>query len=419
MSRRRPAALALAAAALMLALPASAAGRDCPAEIRAPYALVLEASTGAVACERGADTRRPVGSAVKLMTALVTLEEAELDDTFRASSYRPAQAESRVGLMPGERMTVRYLLNGLLVASGNDAAMTLAEGVAGSERAFVRLMNRRARELGLENTRYGNPIGLDEAGAYSSARDLAELALHLRRTRPFFRRVVDQPRVTLTSGAQPRTLANRNTLVAAADWVNGVKTGYTQQAGDVLVGSGRLRRVQVVSAVLDEPSKALRNADTLALLSFGSRQFQRVLAAPAGTSLGVRTPIRYRPGAELELVVGRNALRTVVPRGRRDLVTIRPVSWPPQVAGPIARGQELGRADVLRDGRRIASVPLVAAGAVPEAGFVQRTKSWFTRPLAVVLAFAVLGGTVLLARRRRRPRGPGAIRRARDEARVA
>ena len=416
MSGTRRAALALAAAALLLALPASAAARDCPADVKAPYAFALEASTGEVACERGADMRRPVGSAVKLMTALVTLERAELDDTFRASSYRPAPAESQIGLQPGERMTVRDLLSGLLVASGNDAAMTLAEGVAGSERAFVRLMNRRARELGLENTRYGNPIGLDEAGAYSSARDLAELALHLRRTRPFFRRVVDQPRVTLTSGAQTRTLANRNTLVAGVDWVNGVKTGYTQQAGDVLVGSGRLRRVQVVSAVLDEPSKAQRNADTLALLGFGTRQFQRVLAAPTGTSLGVRTPIRYRPGAELELVVGRNALRTVVPRGQRELVSVRPVSWPPQVAGPIARGEELGRADVLRDGRRIASVPLVAAGAVPEAGFVQRTKSWFTRPLAVVLAFAVLGGTVLLARRRRRPR---ATRRARDEARVA
>jgi D-alanyl-D-alanine carboxypeptidase (penicillin-binding protein 5/6) len=417
-SRPRAAAIALAVAALLLALPASAAARDCPAEIRAPSAVVLEQSTGEVACERGADARRPVGSAVKLMTALITLERAQLDDTFRASDYRPAPAESRVGLVPGERMTVRDLLSGLLVASGNDAAMTLAEGVAGSERAFVRLMNRRARELGLENTRYGNPIGLDEAGAYSSARDLATLALHLRHTRPFFRRVVDQPRVTLTSGAQPRTLSTRNTLVSGIDWVNGVKTGYTQQAGDVLVGSGRRRRVQVISAVLDEPSKAARNADTLALLSFGTRQFSRIAVAPAGTRVGVRVPIRYRPGAELELVVGRNGERTVIPRGRRDLVTIEPGRPPAEVEGPIAEGEELARAVVLRDGRPIATVPLVASGPVPEAGLAQRTKSWFTKPAAVVLAFAVLGGTVLLARRRRRPRGPDS-RRSRDEARVA
>jgi D-alanyl-D-alanine carboxypeptidase (penicillin-binding protein 5/6) len=417
-SRAPVVAIALAIASLLLVVPADAAARDCPAEVRAPYAFVLEASTGEVACERGADARRPVGSTVKLMTALVTLERAEMTDVFRASDYRPAPAESRIGLMPGERMTVRDLLSGLLVASGNDAAMTLAEGVAGSERAFVRLMNRRARELGLENTRYANPIGLDEAGAYSSARDLATLALYLRRTRPFFRRIVDQPRVTLTSGAQTRTLANRNTLVTGTDWVNGVKTGYTQQAGDVLVGSGRRRGIQVVSAVLDEPSKTTRNNDTLILLDFGTRRFQRVLAAPTGTHLGVRVPIRYRPGAELELVVGRNGRRTVIPRGQRELLTVRPASWPAQVQGPIADGQELGRADVLRDGQRIGSVPLVAAGAVPEADLAQRTKSWFTRPLAVVLAFAVLGGTVLLARRHRRPRGPG-TRRARDKARVA
>jgi D-alanyl-D-alanine carboxypeptidase (penicillin-binding protein 5/6) len=411
-------AIALAVASLLLVVPANAAARDCPAEVKAPYALVMEASTGEVACERGADARRPVGSTVKLMTALVTLERADLDEVFRASDYRPAPAESRIGLMPGERMTVRDLLSGLLVASGNDAAMTLAEGVAGSERAFVRLMNRRARELGLENTRYANPIGLDEAGAYSSARDLATLALYLRRTRPLFRRVVDQPRVTLTTGAQTRTLANRNTLVGGTDWVNGVKTGYTQQAGDVLVGSGRRRDIQVVSAVLDEPSKTTRNTDTLLLLDFGARRFQRVAVAPAGTHLGVWAPIRYRPGARLELVVGRNGQRTVIPRGQRDLITIRPADTPKEVQGPIADGQQLGHADVLRDGQRIGSVPLVAAGAVPEADLAQRTRSWFTRPLAVVLAFAVLGGTVLLARRRRRPRGPG-TRRSRDRAGVA
>ena len=123
-------------------------------------------------------------------------------------------------------------------------------------------------------------------------------------------------------------------------------------------------------------------------------------------------------GAELELVVGRNGERTVIPRGRRDLVTIEPGRPPAEVEGPIAEGEELARAVVLRDGRPIATVPLVASGPVPEAGLAQRTKSWFTKPAAVVLAFAVLGGTVLLARRRRRPRGPDS-RRSRDEARVA
>ena len=410
---RRTAAL-LAAVACMLVLPGVAAARDCPDSVGAQNAIVLEVSTGEVACERAADARRPVGSAVKLMTALLTLERAELDDTFRASDYRPASVESQIGLLPGERMSVRDLLQGLLAESGNDAAMALAEGVAGSERAFVRLMNRRARELELTNTRYRNPIGLDEPGAYSSARDLVKLATYLR-TKPFFRRTVNQAEVTLTTGVRQRTFDNRNRLVAQVPWVNGVKTGHTSQAGDVLVGSGRQRGIQVVSAVLGTPSEAARDADSLRLLTFGRRAFQRITAARPGSSVGVSVPIRYLRGAELELVVGPNGERTVVRRGERDSVTIEATRYPSEVQGPIAYGQELGEADVLQDGRRIATVSLVAATEVPAADLAERTKSWFTRPIAVVLAFAVLGGTVLVARRRRRPRGP----RPRREARTA
>jgi D-alanyl-D-alanine carboxypeptidase (penicillin-binding protein 5/6) len=409
-------AVALAAAATF-AMPASAQARDCPSSVQAPSAIVIEVSTGVVACERGADAERPVGSTVKLMTALITLERADLDDVYRAPDYHAAAAESLVGLQPGERMKVRDLLRGLLITSGNDAAETLARGVAGSEGAFVRLMNRRASQLGLEHTHYANPIGLDAPDAHSSARDLVELARYLR-TKPFFRRTVKQASIKLESGAVPRSFNNRNTLVRNVPWVNGVKTGHTSQAGQVLVGSGRQHGIQVISAVLDEPSTAARDEDTVKMLRFGMSQFQRISAAPAGMKVGVSVPIRYRRGAELQLVVGPNGERTVVPKHRRDLVTIHARRFPSQVAGPIAFGQQLGDADVMQDGRKIATVPLVASGEVPPAGLAQRTKSWFTTPIGVILAFAVLSCTVLLARSRRRPRGPGS-RRAREEAGVA
>jgi serine-type D-Ala-D-Ala carboxypeptidase (penicillin-binding protein 5/6) len=415
-TRPRLIAAALAAVAAF-AVPASAQARDCPSSVQAPSAIVLEVSTGVVACERAADAERPVGSTVKLMTALLTLERADLDDTYRAPAYHAAAAESLVGLQPGERMKVRDLLRGMLITSGNDAAETLALGVGGSERAFVRLMNQRARQLGLEHTHYENPIGLDAPGAYSSARDLVELARFLR-TKPFFRRTVKQAAVDLDSGAMPRHFNNRNTLVRDVSWINGVKTGHTQGAGEVLVGSGRQRGIQVISAVLDEQDKTVRNEDTVKVLRFGMSRFQRISAAPVGTKVGVSVPIRYRRGAELQLVVGPNGERTVVPKHQRDLVTIHARRFPSQVAGPIAFGQQLGEADVMQDGRKIATVPLVASGEVPPAGLAQRTKSWFTTPLGVILAFAVLSGTVLLARSRRRPRGPGS-RRAREEAGVA
>src|SRR3954471_14141132 len=154
-------------AALMLALalstPASAQAAkaaDCAAAAKAPSAIVVEVSTGTVACAREADEERPIGSTTKLMTALLVLEEAKLSDMFRASSYRPSPIESQIGLRPGEKMKVSDLMRGLLLESGNDAAMALAQGVAGSEKAFVRQMNRRARELGLAHTHFDNPIGL-------------------------------------------------------------------------------------------------------------------------------------------------------------------------------------------------------------------------------------------------------------------
>jgi serine-type D-Ala-D-Ala carboxypeptidase (penicillin-binding protein 5/6) len=411
---------AAVAAAAALAAPASAQARDCPASVQAANAIVLEVSTGIVACERAADTERPVGSTVKLMTALLTLERADLNDTYRAVPYHGITGESLIYLQPGERMSVDDLLRGLLIRSGNDAAATLAKGVAGSERAFVRLMNQRARQLGLEHTHYENPIGLDAPGAHSSARDLVKLTQFLR-SKPFFRRTVKQSRVTLTTGGVTRTRDNRNTLIPAVPWVNGVKTGHTQEAGYVLVGSGRQRGIQVISAVLGEPSESARDEDTVRLMRFGMGAFQRITAAPTGASVGndgISVPIRYRRGAELELVIGANGERTVVPKHRRNLVTIQARRFPSQVEGPIASGAKLGEADVMQDGRKIATVPLVASGEVPAAGLAQRTKSWFTTPLGVILAFAVLSGTVLLARNRRRPRGPGR-RRAREEAGVA
>jgi D-alanyl-D-alanine carboxypeptidase (penicillin-binding protein 5/6) len=415
--RARAATAALAVLAALLAAPAAhgASAPACPPEVVAPSAIVIEVSTGSIACARAPETRRPIASTTKLMTALLTLERAKLGETFRTSSYRPSAAESVVGLLPGERMKVRDLLKGLLAQSGNDAAMALASGVAGSERAFVRLMNKRAKQLGLADTHYENPIGLDAPGNYSSAHDLVRLALVLR-TNPFFRSVVDSPQVTLTSGDHPRTFRNRNTLVRNVSWVNGVKTGHTRDAGYVLVGSARRHRVQVLSAVLGTTGYGPRDAQSLALLRTGLAAFQNITAVRAGQHVpGVaRVPIKYRPGAGLALVAGRK-LRTIVPHGKRDTVVLQPLKVPDEVAGPITRGQVLGSFLVLRAGKRVGTVPLVAAESIPEASFGQRTKAWFTRPLAVVLAFAVLGGTVLLARRR--STRPG--RRSRREATAA
>jgi D-alanyl-D-alanine carboxypeptidase (penicillin-binding protein 5/6) len=395
------AAIALALAALaLLAPPRAAAGARvpaCPAAVGAPSAIVVEVSSDTVACARAPDRRRPIASTTKLMTALLTLERARLGAVFRAARYRALPAESRIGLLPGERMKVADLLRGLLVESANDAAETLAEGVAGSRRAFVRAMNQRARKLGLRGTHYANPVGLDQRGNYSTARDLVTLAIVLRTNR-FFKRTVDRPQVTLRSGYRPRTFANRNDLVRRYPWVNGVKTGHTRAAGYVLVGSAYRHGVQLVSAVLGTPSEAARDADTLRLFAYAFRRFERVRAITRGQALA-SVAIRYRPGARLRLVAART-VRRIVPRGDRAAVAVRAVA-PTEVRGPLRRGQPLGRAEVRQGGRLVATVPLLAVQAVPRADVVQRTKSWLAHPGVLLVMAAAVTGSVVLARRRR------------------
>src|SRR4029077_14441342 len=180
--------------------------------------------------------------------------------------------ESVIGLRAGERMKVSDLVRGLLVASANDAAATLAVDVAGSRKKFVKLMNEQARKLGLPHTHYANPVGLDEPGNYSTVADLIKLALVLRR-HAFFRETTNLGHVTLQSGDHPRPLTNVNALLNKVAYVNGVKTGHTQDAGYCLVGSATRDGITVVSAVLGDPSEAARDSDTLALLRYGLAQY--------------------------------------------------------------------------------------------------------------------------------------------------
>ena len=395
MTRRLAPAVALA---VLLALAPATRAATPPPPISAPSALVVEGSTADVAYAKQPDRRRAIASATKLMTALLTLERTRPSMMYRAVRYRALPAESQIELRPGERMTVADLLRGMLIESANDAAATLAQRIAGSEGAFVRAMNERAQKLGLRSTHYANPIGLDDPDNYSTARDLVRLTLRLRAF-DFFRRTVAREQVTLRTGDHPRTLENRNGLVRLRD-VTGVKTGHTQQAGYVLIGSARMRGVTLISAVLGAPSVAAREADTRKLFAWAFKLYRRVRPIAPDAVLA-RAPIRFRRGAELALVVGDTSRRFVIRRSQH--LRRCGLHTPADVTGPIRRGQTLGKVDVCLGKRRIATLPVVASADVPEAGLAVRTKDWFTRPWSLgLVVLAALGCTVALARVRRR-----------------
>lgn len=373
--------------ALMLAPAALAA--DPPA-IEAPAAIVVEATTGDVAYEKEADTRRAIASTTKLMTALVVLEAGELDKVVRAPAYDGLAVETVLGLAPGEEMTRADLLRGLLLASANDVAAALAKDVGGNVGSFVRLMNRRAQELGLDNTHFANPIGLDEPGNYSTARDLATLARELRQSR-FFRRTVDATSFTLRSGAVSRTPTNRNELIHEYGWVNGIKTGTTQQAGYVLVASGVKRDVPIITVVLGAESEEQRDDQSVALLNYGFSQYRVKRPVVEGNRYAT-IPIEHRAGAELPMVATRT-IRRVVPIGAELEKQVR---VPEEVAGPIDYGERIGEIIVTHDGEQVAVVPLTAALEVPAAGFGRRTQDFLTQPwmLLVLGALLVVGSLV-------------------------
>jgi serine-type D-Ala-D-Ala carboxypeptidase (penicillin-binding protein 5/6) len=386
----------VAGAVLAAAAPGGAvapgAAVAAPAPPRVPTAdaaIVVDARDGTVMFAKHPDEERSIASTTKLMTALLSLEEARPNEVFTAPAYSAAPAESRINLRAGERMTVEDLLEALLLESANDAAVALAENVSGSRDAFVEEMNDRAEELGLDHTSYANPIGLDEAGNYSSARDLATLASLLLR-KPRFARIVDMPKATLESGARPRVVANRNDLVAAYPWVSGVKTGYTLNAGNVLVGSAqRGPRARVVSVVLGEPTETARNQDTLTLLRWGLDRFSRVKVVDDGRALA-SADIKYRD-EKARLVPRRDVSLTI----RDGMKLRRRVNAPEEIEGPMEAGERVGTVTVLVDGRPARRVALVTAEDVPGAGTLRVLLSGLGVPLTLLIAVGILVAAIL------------------------
>jgi serine-type D-Ala-D-Ala carboxypeptidase (penicillin-binding protein 5/6) len=373
----RAAALAVA---VMVALGAASDARAQRPDVDAPAAILVDARTGDVLLQRNPDDERSIASATKLMTALLTLERADPADVFRAADYRAGAIESKINLRHGERMRVQDLLVALLLESANDAAVTLAEGVAGSREEFVEAMNARAQELGLDETSFANPIGFDDADNHSSASDLAELARVLMRN-DRFAKIVDRPQATLRSGSRRRTIANRNRLVRTWPFVNGIKTGHTSSAGYVLVGSGSRNGAQVISVVLGTPSEAARDAETLELLEWGLDRFRRVRPVREGRTLK-RVAVTHFGDRRVALEADRTVTLTVR-RGAR--ITTR-VDAPEELEGPMQANERVGTVVVLVNGRPAGRAPLVTAADVPEASFARRSRSF----LGWAVAFLVL-----------------------------
>jgi serine-type D-Ala-D-Ala carboxypeptidase (penicillin-binding protein 5/6) len=361
-SRRGPRTAYCVAALLCLLLAAAAsAGAPRPAAAvstaapvpQAPSAIIIDRVTGRMLYGRGIHTRRPMASTTKIMTALLTLEYFPDLSTHVVAPQR-VTVESGIGLRPGEHITVRQALIALLVRSAQDAGVTLAFAVSGSEEAFVARMNARARALGLRDTHYTNACGnITDRSHYSSALDLARLArraMHDAR----FRDIVKQQHAVVAWGDGRRVTVGNNNLLLHWDWADGVKSGYTYPAGICLVGSGRPGLRPFITATLGARDRQQDTRDQVALYLWASSLYEERTLLTAGD---VVASVPVAGGGEVR-IAAQTTLTAVVRKAAR---ASHALTLPDRFAEPPAEGTVVGSVAFRADGAPLGSVDLVVA----------------------------------------------------------
>ena len=375
--------LALVLAVAGLAAPAFAQTPQ-PPELAARQYILIDLSSQQVLAEREADAQAEPASLTKLMTAYLVFEalrdkKIALEQTLPVSERAWAERKGGGSLMfiePRMSPKVDELLRGMIVQSGNDASVALAEGVSGTVEAFVEQMNRRAQAWGLKNTQFRNVTGLTEPGHYSSARDMAVLAGRIITDFPDFYRYYSIRDYTFNNIKQP----NRNRLLFVDPTVDGVKTGHTEAAGWCLIASALRGERRLVSVVLGAASDAARAAESQRLLNYGFQAYDTVQLYQSGRTV---TTLAVWKGSAKEVKAGFLADRHVtLPKGQAAKLALTLVAQERLIA-PIASGQRVGLVRVTFEDRPVAEFPLIALEDVPQASLLGRAwdtvRLWFTK----------------------------------------
>lgn len=326
-----------------------------PPALVSPAAIVVNAATGRVLYERDATTRRPMASTTKIMTAMLVLEALPLDRMITVSEKAGRTYEPKALLRPGDRLTVQQLLYALTVRSSNGAAVALAEAVDGSEEAFVEHMNDRAERMGLADTHFANPHGLDAEGHYSTAADMAALARAAMTDEVFCEFVNTRSYSLALPGRDAEKLVNTNKLLTWGDWVTGVKTGLTPRAEQCLVASASRDGVSVISVVLGQPSSDICWNESGALLEYGLRQYRHLTLMQEGTAVAQST-VPYHADGTIRLVT---TAPVEIELYKDDEVTAL-VSLDRPLELPVDEGERYGRVLLSVAGETVASVDVVA-----------------------------------------------------------
>ena len=323
---------------------------------------------------RDPTARVAMASTTKIMTAVVVLEHAKLDDIVIVDRKAAAVGQSTMGLVVGERFTVGELLKGVLVQSGNDAATLIAEHVGGTVPRFVQMMNAKAVALDLKDTHYANPHGLDAPGHYTSASDLVSLARYAMRN-PVFRGIVDTYTAKVKSDRYTHVLTSHNILLRTYRGAEGVKTGNTDDAGYCVVVAAQRNGVELIGAIMGTVSEGDRAKQAKTLLDWGFKHYRQTEVASAGAVLG-RVPISdYLERTAAAVTSTTTSLPVFDPAG----AVKRRIELPVNIPAPVKAGDHIGTLTLYQGSTIIVQLPLVADRDIPAPDLGQRIVFFFTR----------------------------------------
>ena len=364
---------------LLLVLPALAFAQMTPPPVAARAWLLLDVGSGQVLTAEQPDQRIEPASLTKLMTAYLAFSAVKnktltLDQTIPVSPKAWKVPGSKMFIEPQTPVTVKELLHGMIIQSGNDACVALAEAIAGSEEAFAQLMNKEAARLGLKNTHFENATGLPHPSHLTTVRDLSVLAAAIIRDFPEFYPIYSIKEYTYNKIKQP----NRNRLLFLDPTVDGIKTGHTDSAGYCLIASAKRNDRRLVSVVVGTTSDSVRAQESQKLLNWGYLAFDTVKVYTANQAVN---EFRVWKGSENAVKAGfLNDFVLSLPKGDAQKLKADVVSQQPLLA-PLAKGQPIGTLQLSLDGKPIGSYPIVALDEVPEAGWFGRMwdaiRLWF------------------------------------------
>ncbi len=341
----------------------------------AKSSVLVEVSTGTILFEKNKDERLAVASLTKMMSQILILEAVESgnlawDEKVTASSNAAGYGGTQIYLQPGEVMTVRDLMKGISMASANDATVALAERIAGSEANFVKMMNDKAKELGLKNTNFVNPTGLDEENHYSSAYDLALIAMELLKhdqILEFSSVYEDYLRVDTPNKFW---LVNTNKLIRFYDGADGLKTGFTDNAKYTMAVTAKRNDMRLLAIVLGEDVSKVRNQETMDLLDYGFNLYKIDVIKKQGdaiSNIDIQKGNKKSIQALLDKDVTVLSKKSDTNSNKKytEKVNLKDITL------PITKNQEIGTLDVYDGNQKIGSYPLIASDSVKKKGFMQ------------------------------------------------